>query len=149
MQKYSTMNVDQDKTAKAYGYELHCSLKDSENIAHVIRGMKTEDAKKYLGEIISMKRPLPAVFHYRKRAHQKGIGPGSFPQKAARYMLKTVMNAENNAEYKGFDIENMRISHISAYGGRILKGIMPRAQGRATDKNKKTTNIEIIIEEVD
>ena len=148
MQRYST-DVDPDKAAKAYGYELHCSLKDSINLAHAIRGMKTEDARKYLEEIISMKRPLPAVFHYRKRAHQKGIGPGSFPQKAARYMLKTVVNAENNAEYKGFDVENMKISHISAYGGRILKGTMPRAQGRATDKNKKTTNIEIIIEEVE
>ena len=148
MQRYST-DVDPDKAAKAYGYELHCSLKDSINLAHAIRGMKTEDAKKYLEEIISMKRPLPAVFHNRKRAHQKGIGPGSFPQKAARYMLKTVVNAENNAEYKGFDAENMKISHISAYGGRILKGTMPRAQGRATDKNKKTTNIEIIIEEVE
>jgi len=148
MQKYST-DVDPDKTAKAYGYELHCSLKDSVNLAHAIRDMKTEDAKKYLEEIVSMKRPLPAVFHNGKRAHQKGIGPGSFPQKAARYMLKTVINAENNAEYKGFDVENMKISHISAYGGRILKGTMPRAQGRATDKNKKTTNIEIIIEEVE
>ena len=148
MQRYST-DVDPDKAAKAYGYELHCSLKDSVNLAHAIRGMKTEDARKYLEEIISMKRPLPAVFHNRKRAHQKGIGPGSFPQKAARYMLKTVINAENNAEYKGFDVENMKISHISAYGGRILKGTMPRAQGRATDKNKKTTNIEIIIEEVE
>ena len=148
MQRYST-DVDPDKAAKAYGYELHCSLKDSINLAHAIRGMKTEDARKYLEEIISMKRPLPAVFHNRKRAHQKGIGPGSFPQKAARYMLKTVINAENNAEYKGFDVENMKISHISAYGGRILKGTMPRAQGRATDKNKKTTNIEIIIEEVE
>jgi len=148
MQRYST-DIDPDKTAKAYGYELHCSLKDSVNLAHAIRGMKTENAKKYLEEIISTKRPLPAVFHNRKRAHQKGIGPGSFPQKAARYMLKTVVNAENNAEYKGFDVENMKISHISAYGGRILKGIMPRAQGRATDKNKKTTNIEIVIEEVE
>ena len=111
MQRYST-DVDPDKAAKAYGYELHCSLKDSINLAHAIRGMKTEDARKYLEEIISMKRPLPAVFHNRKRAHQKGIGPGSFPQKAARYMLKTVINAENNAEYKGFDSENMKIVHI-------------------------------------
>jgi large subunit ribosomal protein L22 len=148
MQRYSTY-VDPDKTAKAYGYELHCSLKDSENLAYAIRGMKTEDAKKYLEGIISMKHPLPAVFHNRKVAHQKGIGPGSYPQKAARYMLKTVENAENNAEYKGFDVENMKISHISAYGGRILKGTMPRAQGRATNKNKKTTNIEIVIEEVE
>lgn len=146
--KYST-DIDPDKTAKAYGYELHCSRKDSINLARVIKGMKTEDAKKYLQEIIDMKHPIPAVFHNKKRAHQKSIGPGSYPQKAARYMLKTLENAENNAEYKGFDVENMKISHISTYGGRVIKGIMPRAHGRATDKNTKTTNIEIIIEEVE
>jgi large subunit ribosomal protein L22 len=148
MLRYSK-EIDPDKSAKAYGYELHCSLKDSKNLAHALRGMKTEKAKKYLEEIIAMKRPLPAVFHNGKRAHQKGIGPGSFPQKAARYMLKTIENAENNAEYKGFDVENMKITHISAYGGRIIKGIMPRAHGRAYDKNRTTTNIEIVIEEVE
>jgi large subunit ribosomal protein L22 len=146
--KYST-NVDPDKTAKAYGYELHCSRKDAQNLAHAISGMKTDNAKKYLQEIKDMKRPLPAIFHNGKRAHQKGIGPGSFPQKAASYMLKTLENAENNAEYKGFDIENMKIKHISTYSGRVIKGIMPRAHGRATDKNRITTNIEIIIEEVE
>jgi len=146
--KYST-NIDPDKTAKAYGYELHCSRKDSMNLAYAIKNMKIEDAKKFLQEIIDMKRPLPAVFHNKKRAHQTGIGPGSYPQKAARYMLKTLENAENNAEYKGFDVENMKISHISTYGGRVIKGIMPRAQGRATDKNRRTTNIEIVIEEAE
>jgi len=146
--KYSTES-DPDKTAKAYGYELHCSRKDAMNLAYAIRGKKIENAKKYLQEIIDMKIPLPAVYHKNKRAHQKAIGPGSFPQKAAKYMLKTLKNAENNAEYKGFDVENMKIAHISTYCGRVLKGIMPRAQGRATDKNTITTNIEIIIEEVD
>lgn len=146
--KYST-NIDSDKTAKAYGYELHCSQKDSMNLSRAIRGMKIEDAKKYLQEIIDLKRPLPAIFHKQKRAHQKGIGPGSFPQKAATYMLKTLENAENNAEYKGFDVENMKITFISAYRGRTIKGTMPRAHGRATDKNETTSNIEIIIEEVE
>ena len=146
MTKYS-IEADPEKTAKAYGYELHCSHKDSMNLAHVLRGMKTEQAKKYLEEIIAMRQPLPAVFHSGKRAHQKGIGSGSYPEKAARYMLKVLKNAENNAEYKGFDVENMKIIHISAYTGRITRGIMPRAHGRATDKNKTTTNVEIIIEE--
>ena len=146
--KYST-KIDPDKTAKAYGYELHCSRKDSTNLAHAINGMKTENAKKYLQEIIDKKRPLPAIYHNGKRAHQKGIGPGSFPEKAAKYMLKTLKNAENNAEYKGFDAENMKITHVSTYSGRVIKGVMPRAHGRATDKNTKTTNIEIILEEVE
>jgi large subunit ribosomal protein L22 len=148
MQRYSTQ-VDSDKTAKAYGYELHCSVKDSMNLAYAIKGMKIEEAKKYLEEIIALKRPLPHVFHKLKVAHKKGIGPGRYPEKAARYMLKTLENAENNAEYKGFDVENMKISHISTYGGRVTKGIMPRAQGRGTDKNTRTTNIEIVIEEVE
>jgi len=148
MPKYS-INIDPDKSAKAYGYELHCSPKDSMNLAYALKGMKTEYAKKYLEEIVEMKRPLPAVFHKRKRAHQKGIGPGSYPQKAAKYMLKVLENAENNAEYKGFDAENMKIIHISAYQGREIRGTMPRAHGRATDKNKQTTDIEIIIEEAE
>ena len=148
MQKYS-INIDPDKTAKAYGFELHCSPKDSMNLAYAIKGMKTTDADAYLNKIIEMKKSVPAIFHNGKKSHQKGVGPASYPQKAARYMLKILKNAENNAEYKGFDVENMKITHISTYRGRIIRGIMPRAQGRATNKNKKTTNIEIILEEVD
>jgi len=146
--KYTT-DLDPDKTAKAYGFEVRCSRKDSMNLAYAIKGMKIEDAKKYLQEIIDMKRALPAVFHKRKIAHKKIIGPGSYPQKAAKYMLKTLENAENNAEYKGFDVDNMKISHIATYGGRVIKGMMPRAHGRSSDKNTRTTNIEIIIEEVE
>lgn len=148
MVKYC-VTVDPDKTAKAYGYELHCSHKDSRNLAYALRRMKSEKAKKLLEEIIAMKQPLPAIYHNGKRAHQTSIGPGSFPQKAARYMLKILENAENNAEYKGFDVENMRITHIVAYRGRTIKGTMPRAHGRATDKNTITTNVEIVLEEAE
>ena len=148
MPKYS-IDIDPEKSAKAYGYELHCSQKDSRNLAYALKGMKTEKAKKYLQEIIEMKQPLPAVFHNKKRAHQKGIGPGSYPKKAAKYMLKILENAENNAEYKGFDTENMKIAHISAYTGRAISGTMPRAHGRATDSNETTTNLEIILEEAE
>ena len=80
MQRYST-ELDPDKTAKAYGYELHCSPKDSKNIAYAIRGMNLEQAKRYLEEVIEQKRAVPAIFHKRKRAHQTATGPGSFPQK--------------------------------------------------------------------
>ena len=148
MPKYST-DKDPEKSARAFGYELHCSQKDSMNLAHALRGMKIEEAKKYLEGIIALKRPLPAIYHKKKRLHQKGIGPGSFPEKAARYILRVIENAENNAEYKGFDVENMKITHISAYQGRMVKGMMPRAHGRATDKNETTTDIEIILEEVE
>jgi large subunit ribosomal protein L22 len=149
MAKYS-IKTDPEKTARAYGYELHCSPKDSVNIAYALRGMKTDEAKKYLEDVIALKRALPAVYHKQKVHHQRGrVGPGSFPKKAASYILKILENAENNAEYKGFDPENMKIVHISAYRGRTIHAIMPRAHGSATDANENTTSIEIILEEAE
>ncbi|MEM0492396.1 MAG: 50S ribosomal protein L22 [Candidatus Thermoplasmatota archaeon] len=148
MRKY-TMNIDSEKCAKAYGYELHCSPKDSTNIAYAIKGMMLEDAKKYLEDVIALKKSVPAVYHNQKIHHRRGIGPGSYPEKAARCMLKILKNAENNAEYKGLDAENMKIKHVATYRGREIKAYMPRAHGRATDKNEQTTNIEIILEETE
>jgi large subunit ribosomal protein L22 len=148
MPKYA-IESDPDKSAKAYGFEIHCSHKDSMNIAYALKDMDVKRAKEFLEDVINLKKPIPTIFHNRKRAHQKGIGSGSFPQKAAKNILKVIENAENNAEYKGFDVDNMKISHISAYRGRKIRGIMPRAHGRATDKNEITTNIEVVIEEVE
>jgi large subunit ribosomal protein L22 len=89
MPKYSTQK-DPEKSARAYGYELHCSQKDSMNLAHALKGMTIEEARKYLEEVVALKRAVPALYHKKKRLHQRGIGPGSFPEKAARYMLKVL-----------------------------------------------------------
>lgn len=149
MVKYS-VEKDPEKTARAYGHEFRCSPKDSKNIAKAIKGMKVKDAKTYLENVMAKKQAVPYVYHHRKRAHRKGLnGPGGYPEKAAGYMLKVIKNAENNAEYKGLDGENMVISHLSTYKGRETEGVMPRAQGRATAKNEQTTNIEMIIEEAE
>ncbi|HDD72477.1 MAG TPA: 50S ribosomal protein L22 [Candidatus Aenigmarchaeota archaeon] len=148
MPKYSVENIDPEKTARAYGYELQCSPKHSVNLARALKGMRLPDAKKYLEDVIALKRAVPFVVHKKKVSHRHGMGPGRFPKKAAQHMLIVLKNAENNAEYKGLDPENMVISHISAYRGREIKGFMPRAHGRATDNNEQTTDIEIVLEEV-
>jgi large subunit ribosomal protein L22 len=148
MRRYQ-QEINPEKSAKAFGFEMHCSPKDSMNLAYALRGLTLEEGKKFLEGVIALKQPLPAVYHKRKVHHQKGIGPASFPEKAARYMLEVLKNAENNAEYKGFTPEGMRISHISAYQGRVIHAIMPRAHGRGTDSNETTTDIEIILEEVE
>jgi len=132
--KYS-IELDPEKTAKAYGRELHCSPKACENIARAIKGMSVKEAKKYLEDVINFKRAIPYRTHNTERAHKKGI------------ILKVIKNAENNAEYKGLNPENMYIAHISTYRGRIIRGFMPRAFGRATAWNERTTNVEIIIAE--
>lgn len=95
-----------------------------------------------------LKRAVPLKTHNRLCAHKKGgIGPGRYPKKACGFFIEVIKNAENNAEYKGLNPENMYIAHISAYRGRVIKGSLPRAMGRATPWNEDTTNIELIIAE--
>jgi len=144
--KYS-LQLDPEKTARAYGRELYCSPKHCENIARAIKGMKVSEAKKFLEDVIKHKKALPLKTHKKNRPHHRGVGPGAYPEKACRMVLEVIKNAENNAEYKGLNVENMYIAHVSAYKGREIKGFMPRAMGRATAWNEQTTNLEIIISE--
>jgi large subunit ribosomal protein L22 len=66
--------------------------------------------------------------------------------KTAKAILKIVQEAENNAEYKGFDTENLRVIHAASSHGRTWHQKMPRAHGRWTQKDRQTVNIEIILE---
>nr|WP_235584805.1 uL22 family ribosomal protein [Candidatus Methanomethylophilus sp. 1R26] len=43
----------------------------------------------------------------------------------------------------------MEISTISISRGQVIPGHRPRAQGRATQWNQETANIEIILSEVE
>ena len=78
-----------------------------------------------------------------------GFGPGRYPRRAAKEILRLLEHVEHNAEYGGLDTENVKIIHMTAYRGRVFEGRMPRAHGRATQWNTETVNIEIIVEEIE
>lgn len=138
---------DLETTACARGKDMHCSPKASRNIAATIKGMRVAQAKAFLEAVVEKKTPVPYRYRFRKIKHRKGegFGPGAFPVKAASKALKVLENAENNAEYKGLDAEDLRIVHASAYVGQIYHGFRPRAQGRATAHNEETTNFEVVL----
>lgn len=148
MKGYS-MDLDPESTARAIGKDLRVSYKNSIEVSRVIRGMHVDDAKNYLELVTEKKKAVPFHKHKRHIHHQRGqgFGPGKFPVNAAKAILDLVKVAENNAEYKGLDPENMFIAHISAYRGRVFQGWRSRARGRTTAWNTVCTNIEIIIQE--
>ena len=148
MKGYS-MDLDPETTARAIGKDLRVSYKNSIQVCHAVRGMPIEDAKKFLEKVMVKAVPVPYLSHKRHINHQKGsgFGPAKFPINAAKAILDLINLAENNAEYKGLDPENMFIAHISAYRGRIFQGWRPRARGRTTPWNTVSTNIELIIQE--
>ncbi|MBC7109759.1 MAG: 50S ribosomal protein L22 [Archaeoglobi archaeon] len=146
-----SVESDPEITARAMGYEMPISFKHAVEICNALRGMKVEEARKLLNDVIELRRPIPFRRHKRKVGHRSELSGwkiGRYPQKAARAILKVLENAVNNAEYKGLDTQRLVIMHIAAKKGRVLRGYIPRAYGRATPHNKVLTTVEIILREV-
>ncbi len=113
--------------------------------------MMLNDALRYLDDVIAKKRPVPMKRFNDSQGHKpgKGFGPGRYPVKVAKAVKKILLNAKNNAEQKGLDVDRLKIIHAAAHrGGPVLRGYIPRAFGRATPFNEQTTHIEIVVEEI-
>ena len=67
---------------------------------------------------------------------------GRYPQKTAKEFIKVLDNLESNAEYKGMDLDRLRIVNATVHKGVIVKRFTPRAMGRATAKNNVLTAIK-------
>lgn len=145
---------DESKIAKAVIWDVPVHPKVMREVAAAIKGMRVDQAKKYLKRVIEKKEAVPFRRAHGKQAHRRGLADrwgwpiGRYPVKAAKYMLKLLDNVENNAAQKQLDIERLKIIHVAAHKGLVLKRWMPRAYGRATPKNRMHSHIEIIVEEV-
>ena len=72
---------------------------------------------------------------------------GRYPVKAAQNVLNILLNAENNAEFKGLDLDRVRVIHAATSLGRKIKKYIPRAFGRSSPYFKTLTHVEIVLEE--
>ncbi|AEC51294.1 50S ribosomal protein L22P [Pyrococcus sp. NA2] len=147
---YSFQNFDPERMARASGRDLRISPKFAVEVCRELRGMMLKDALRYLDEVIALKRPVPLKRYNDSQGHKpgKGFGPGRYPVKVAKAIKKVLLNVKNNAEQKGLDPDKLRIIHIAAHRGPVLRGWYPRAFGRATPFNEQTTHIEVVVEEI-
>jgi large subunit ribosomal protein L22 len=112
-----------------------------------------EDAKALLEDVIEgrkaiqYKRYVMAIAHKANSYPRKG--PGGYPRNVAKAVLKVLKSAQDNAEFKGLDSEHMRIVTIASHRGSVTEGQKARAHGRATQWNEQTTNIEVVLQEVE
>ena len=77
-----------------------------------------------------------------------GVMAGRYPEKAATEVLKLLDNLESNAEYKGMDLDRLKIINATSHKGVSIKRFIPRAQGRATPKNDTMTHMEVVAQEI-
>jgi len=149
---YSVGWIDPERTAKASGRELRISPKHAREVCKTIKGMMLEDAKKFLEDVIAMRRPVPFRRYKKKVPHRRGLQgfcTGRFPVKAARYILRLLEQVEANAEFKGLNTEKLKIIHAAAYPGMKLKKFFPRAFGRSSPNFEVLTHVEIVVQEVE
>jgi large subunit ribosomal protein L22 len=144
-----TQEADPEKTSKAIGKEISVSPKHCREVCKMLVGMKVERAKEYLNGVIELKQAVKYTRFKMFLNPKPRIGPARYPTKAAKAILRVIESAQSNAEYKGLEADNMRVKVAAAHRGSIEKSFMPRAQGRSTPWNEQTTNIEIILEEVE
>lgn len=69
------------------------------------------------------------------------------PQKPALFLKKLIESAVANADQKKIDVDSLYIKHLSVDMGPSLGRFRPRAQGRATPIKKKSSHINLILDE--
>jgi large subunit ribosomal protein L22 len=70
------------------------------------------------------------------------------PQKPALHLKKLIESAVANADQKKVvDVDNLYIKHVSVDMGPSLRRFRPRAQGRATPIKKKSSHINLVLDE--
>ncbi len=129
--KYSQGIKDENKIAKGMGIGLNISFKHSVTVCNRIRNMNLSSAINLLEAVISQERAIPFKRFRTGVGHRRGDGKetiAKYPWKASSEILKVLRNVEANANYKGMDIEELRLVHIEAQKGARRRRIKPRGR---------------------
>lgn len=71
------------------------------------------------------------------------------PKKASEPLLKLLRSAIANSKQKSLKLENLFVKELRVDQGPMLKRQMPRAMGRATMIQKKTSHVSLVLIEKD
>jgi large subunit ribosomal protein L22 len=148
---YAFQSYDKTKHVRASIREKDISHKHAREIAVAIKGRSIEKARDLLENVISRKEAIPYRRYNNEVAHRSnirdGFFAGRFPKKAASEFLKILDNLESNAEYKGMDLDRLRIVSAAVHKGTKLKRFQPRAMGRSSPKFETLVHVELVAQE--
>jgi len=132
-----------ENSARALGFALPISRKQSLMICNMLRGKPVQSAKKTLENVIAMKIPVPMTRFNWDRGHKAGMAAGRYPIKACDQFLKLIKSAESNAQFKGLGTAELIISHIVAQKA-------PKVwRGQRTGRHEaKRTTVEVVVSEI-
>lgn len=142
MANYALQGFDKEHMAKAIGVSLPISTKKAIEVCKAIKNKNLAKAKIILNDSINEKKAIPFTRFNKNTGHKKKIGPGRFPQKAAKEILSLIEQVEANAQFKGLNTSNLVINHICAN-----KASRPWHYGRWRRIKTKRTHVEVCVQE--
>ena len=141
MKGYTFRDYNKEHMARAVGMALPVSFKQSVEICSLIRDKELSYAKDILSKIIEHKKAVPFKRFRHNIGHKTKIGPGRYPEKTSKEILKLVNSVEANAQFKGLNTSNLVIAHINSNkASKVMR------TGRKRNRAAKRTNIEVIVQ---
>lgn len=141
---YSVKEMDPERSVRCSGRELRISPKAATEICRTIKGMRIEEAKQLLEAVAAKKRPIAYRRYKTEVPHKSQMAAGRYPTKAAKRILGLLEELQSNAEYKGLDVDRLRIVHAASQRGMKMRNYVPRAFGRSSPSYNTLTHIELI-----
>ena len=84
----------------------------------------------------------------RGKKSEEALNILTFTKKAAaKTVIKLLKSALANANQKKVDVDHLYVKKITVDQGPTMKRFMPRALGRATTIRKRTSHINIVLDE--
>lgn len=138
--KYKLQMDEESRIAKAQLINVPISFKKGVELTRYLKNKSLDEAYNILEGVISKKKPIPYRKYNQAKAHQSNIGPGGYPVKAAKFILKLLKSAEANAADKGLFKENLYI-----YSLTVDKGTTRFKYGRKRGRQGKSTHVQVIL----
>ncbi len=139
--KYSS-KIENEHSARAVGRDLNISYKHAAMVCNQLRRKNLIKAKELLQRVIEKRQAIPYTRFNFDRGHKKKIGPGRYPIKTCKAILRMLENAESNAQFKGLNTSLLQIVHINSH-----RASTPKRYGRKGGVNTKRSHVEVIVEE--
>lgn len=131
-----------EHSAKAKTTDLSISFKHSVEISRAVRYRSVNAAREILQKTIDLKRAIPFKRYNKNVAHKHTMAAGRYPQKAAKQFLKLIRSVEANAQAKGMNTANLKITRMLANLASIP------FTGKRFRTRTKRTNLEIEVREM-
>ena len=136
--------MEKSNIAIINGLNLPISTKASIEICNFIKHKSLNLARDQLNLVLKKKLAIPLKRFHKDRGHRAGsIGPGFYPEKPTKEIIKLLNSVEANAQNNGLNTDLLLLKNII-----VNKASTPSHSGRNRGL-KKRTHIHIEVEEME